>query len=88
MGNELNSKSFEELLAQYDYKFTKGDLVKGVVVSIDNSGVLVDIGAKAVAYVHPKEVFCEGGKNFKEALSIGAEYEFLITKDKERNVLV
>ena len=85
MGNELNSKSFEELLAQYDYKFTKGDLVKGVVVSIDNSGVLVDIGAKAVAYVHPKEVFCEGGKNFKEALSIGAEYEFLITKEEDED---
>ena len=83
MGNELNSKSFEELLAQYDYKFTKGDLVKGVVVSIDNSGVLVDIGAKAVAYVHPKEVFCEGGKNFKEALSIGAEYDFLIIKEED-----
>lgn len=85
MGKELNSVSFADLLAKYDYKFSKGDLVKGIVVAIDNSGVLVDIGAKAVAYVHPKEVFCENGKNFKEALEIGKEYEFLIIKEEDED---
>ena len=86
MGKETNSgSSFAELLAKYDYKFSKGDLIKGVVVSIDNSGVLVDIGAKAVAYVHPKEVFCENGQNYKDALKIGAEYEFLITKEEDED---
>ena len=80
-----NNSRFAELLGKYDYSFSKGDLVKGVVVSIDNSGVLVDIGAKAVAYVHPKEVFCETGKNFKEALTIGEEYEFLIIKEEDED---
>ena len=56
---------------------------RGVVVSIDNSGILVDIGAKAVAYVHPKEVFCENGQNYKEALKVGDEYEFLIIKEED-----
>ena len=81
----VNGSSFAELLDKYDYKFTKGDLVKGIVVSIDNAGVLVDIGAKAVAFVHPKEVFCENGENYKEALKIGEEYEFLIIKEEDEN---
>ena len=82
---EGSGESFAELLDKYDYKFSKGDLVKGVVVSVDNSGVLVDIGAKAVAFVHPKEVFCEIGKNWKEVLKVGDEYEFLITKEEDED---
>ncbi len=81
----VNNASFAELLDKYDYKFSKGDLVKGIVVSIDNAGVLVDIGAKAVAFVHPKEVFCEGNQSYKEALKIGEEYEFLIIKEEDEN---
>ncbi|MCR4880676.1 MAG: S1 RNA-binding domain-containing protein [bacterium] len=80
-----SGESFAELLDKYDYKFSKGDLVKGVVVSVDNSGVLVDIGAKAVAFVHPKEVFCEIGKNWKEVLTPGEEYEFLIIKEEDED---
>ncbi|MDD3593509.1 MAG: S1 RNA-binding domain-containing protein [Candidatus Gastranaerophilales bacterium] len=87
MGNEIQDKtgSFEELLSRYDYKFSKGDLVKGIVVSVDNSGVLVDIGAKAVAYVHPKEVFIEEGKTYKESITPNEEYEFLIIKDEDED---
>ena len=85
MSKEVNGSSFKELLDKYDYKFSKGDLVKGLVVSVDNSGVLVDIGAKAVAYVHPKEVFCENGKNWKETLKPGEEYEFLIIKEEDED---
>ena len=83
---KANSNSlFGEHLNKYDYKFSKGDLVKGTVVGIDNSGVLVDIGAKAVAFVHPKEVFCEEGQNFKNALELNHEYEFLITREEDED---
>ncbi len=37
---------FESLISQYDYKFQKGDLVKGMVCGYDSEGVIVDIGAK------------------------------------------
>lgn len=37
---------FEALLEKYDYKFQKGDLVKGTVCGFDSHGVMVDIGAK------------------------------------------
>ena len=84
-GVSSGGESFAELLAKYDYKFSKGDLVKGVVVSVDNSGVLVDIGAKAVAYVSPKEVFCESGQNWKEVLKPGEEYEFLIIREEDED---
>ena len=46
---------FEELLKQYDYKFQKGDLVKGIVCGYDSQGVMVDIGAKTIAVVPTRE---------------------------------
>ena len=42
---------FESLISQYDYKFQKGDLVKGIVCGYDSQGVMVDIGAKTIAVV-------------------------------------
>ena len=46
---------FEELLKKYDYKFQKGDLVKGIVCGYDSQGVMVDIGAKTIAVVPTRE---------------------------------
>ena len=46
---------FEELLKKYDYKFQKGDLVKGVVCGYDSQGAMIDIGAKTIAIVPVKE---------------------------------
>ena len=49
-------QSFAELLDKYDYKFNKGDLIKGIVVGYDSNSVLVDIGAKATASVPNREI--------------------------------
>ena len=43
---ETSDQDFEALLEKYDYKFQKGDLVKGIVCGFDSQGVLVDIGLK------------------------------------------
>lgn len=75
--------SFEELLDRYDYNFKKGDLVKGTVVTCENSGALVDIGAKAAAFVPAKEILTENGQPVREALNSGEEYEFLIIREED-----
>lgn len=76
---------FEKLLNMYDYRFKKGDLVKGSVIAYDSHGALVDIGAKTVAVVPMKEVANGGGKTAQDALKIGDEKEFLIIKEEDED---
>ena len=74
---DLANTDFEALLAQYDYKFKKGDIVKGTVFGYDSNSVIVDIGAKNTAYVPSYEVSPQRGTNPEEILQKGVEYEFL-----------
>ncbi len=75
---------FEKLLDQYDYKFKKGDLVKGYVIGFDSYGVLVDIGAKTTALVPTYEAV-EKGENIEDKFEKGQEYEFLIIKEEDED---
>ncbi len=76
---------FEALLADYDYSFQKGDLVKGIVCSYDSSGVIVDIGAKTSAYVPEKEAVVDKAVSMEETLKKNEQYEFLIIKDEDED---
>jgi len=75
---------FEELLKQYDYKFQKGDLVKGIVCGYDSQGVMVDIGAKAIAIV-PENEAVEKGEDIEKKYEKGSEYEFLIIREEDED---
>lgn len=75
---------FEELLNQYDYKFQKGDLVKGIVCGFDGSGVMVDIGAKTIAIVPDKEAVDKNEKP-EDKFKKGEEYEFLIIREEDED---
>ncbi len=82
MSKNTIEKSFAELLEEYDYKFNKGDLVKGIVVAYDSNSVLVDIGAKTTAILPNREVKADN-KPIKDVLIQGEEYEFLILKEED-----
>ncbi len=75
---------FEALLDKYDYKFQKGDLVKGVVCGFDGQGVLVDIGAKTVAKV-PEYEAVERDEKPEDKFKKGEEYEFLIIREEDED---
>ena len=75
---------FEELLKQYDYKFQKGDLVKGIVCGYDAQGVLVDIGAKTTAVVPEREAV-DKGEDIEKKYEKGQEYEFLIIREEDED---
>ena len=75
---------FEELLKQYDYKFQKGDLVKGIVCGYDSQGVMVDIGAKTIAVVPTREAV-DKDENVEEKYKKGQEYEFLIIREEDED---
>ena len=75
---------FEELLKQYDYKFHKGDLVKGIVCGFDGQGVMVDIGAKTIAIVPTREAV-EKDEKVEDKFEKGQEYEFLIIREEDED---
>ncbi len=76
---------FESLLSQYDYKFQKGDLVKGIVCGYDSEGVIVDMGAKTSAIVPEREARVDMSKSVEETLKKGEVYEFLIIREEDED---
>lgn len=83
MANDIENYDFEALLGQYDYKFKKGDIIKGIVYGYDSNSVIVDIGAKNNAYVPSYEISTQKGAITEEVLKKGEEYEFLIIQDAD-----
>lgn len=82
---KYSDSEFESLLTKYDYKFKKGDLVKGVVWAYDSEGVIVDIGSKTSAIVPVREAKLELNEPVEKILEKGKEYEFLIIKEEDED---
>ena len=76
---------FESLMSQYDYKFQKGDLVKGIVCGYDSEGVIVDIGAKTSAVCPDREARVDMTVPVNETLQKGQVYEFLIIREEDED---
>ena len=74
---------FESLISQYDYKFQKGDLVKGIVCGYDSEGVIVDIGAKTSCIVPEREARIDLTKSVEATLEKGSVYELLIIREED-----
>ena len=85
MSKDYSDKDFESLLDNYDYKFKKGDLVKGVVFGYESDNALVDIGAKSIAVVPAKEASVDYDAKIQDVLEKNKEYEFLIISDVDEN---
>jgi len=85
MKKSYSDEDFESLLDNYDYKFKRGDLVKGVVLGYESDFALVDIGAKSVAIVSQKEASVDYEAKLQDVLEKNQEYEFLIISDVDEN---
>lgn len=78
-------EEFENLISKYDYKFQKGDLIKGFVCGYDSEGVIVDIGSKTSALVPLRETRADMSVPVENTLQKGNEYEFLIIKEEDQD---
>lgn len=85
MTEKYSDEDFEALLSKYDYKFKRGDIVKGVVCAYESDGAIVDIGSKSTAFVPAYEVSSDRKAKAEEVLEKNTEYEFLITQDCDEN---
>jgi ribosomal protein S1 len=79
--------AFAQLLDKYDYSFSKSDIVKGTVISIEPNGALVDIGAKTAAFLPTKEIapYPGPGVNVADALKPGEVYDFFILREENED---
>jgi len=79
--------SFDEAVAATDYAFNRNDVVKGTVVQYDKGGCIVDIGAKASAFLPLGEAALvqEQGMNIENLIEIDEEREFEIISEEDEN---
>lgn len=74
---------FAKALDQYDYQFEKGQIVRGRVDQHTSDGAFIDIGGKSSAFIPLREISLENVTSIPEALPIGAEFDFLITRGQD-----
>ncbi|OAE30599.1 hypothetical protein AXG93_2909s1020 [Marchantia polymorpha subsp. ruderalis] len=85
-GVPFTYEEFADALSKYDFSFEIGDLVRGVVFKTDFNGALIDIGAKASAYLPLSESCIHKVKNVEEVgLHPGTEEEFMIVQEDDDN---
>ena len=85
MVEKYSDSEFEALLTKYDYKFKRGDIVKGLVCAYEADGAVVDIGSKCTAFLPSYEVSSDRKAKVQDILELHQEYEFLITQDCDEN---
>ncbi|CAM9094353.1 unnamed protein product [Phaeothamnion confervicola] len=78
----VSYEDFEGLLKDRQVSFGRGETVRGVVVQYEHQGALVDIGAKASAYLPLREVGLVPVEEIETALSIDDSREFMVITDE------
>ena len=78
----FSSDDFANALAEHNYEFSVGQVVKGKVISVESSGIYVDIGAKSLGFMPIDEATISGSSRSTDAFPIGNEYEFLIISNQ------
>jgi small subunit ribosomal protein S1 len=79
-------EDFAAAVAETDYSFGRNDVVKGICVEYDKGGCIVDIGAKASAYLPEAEASLMGkGKSVEDMVALDEEMDFQIISDEDEN---
>jgi len=86
-GLEFSYEDFEKAVAETTYSFNRNDVVPGTVVQYDNGGCIVDIGAKASAFLPIAEasLIQEQGSTIESLVDLEAEMKFQIISEEDEN---
>ena len=84
----VQEESFEELLEQSIKTLNTGDKVTGIVTSIGNTEVQVDLGTKHAGYIPYDEVSADPSVKPEDILKVGDEIEVFVVRvnDQEGTV--
>lgn len=85
-GLSFSIEDFSQALSKYDFNFEIGQTVKGTVFLANNNGALVDIGAKAPAFLPVSEASILRIKTVEEVgLFPGLEDDFYVLRSDDDN---
>ena len=73
---------FTKALEEYDYQFSKGQIIKGTVVQHESEGAYVDIGGKSPAFLPKREAALETIDDLAQVVPLNEEFEFLIIREQ------
>lgn len=79
----FSQEDFEKALAEYDYHFQEGQVVRGQAVSYDNNYAYVDIGGKSPGLVPLREAALGPVNGFEEVLPLEEELDFLVIREQD-----
>ncbi len=83
-------KDFEKELEASFKKIDEGDIITGTVVSVDETGVVLDLKYYAEGFIPAEEFSREPGFNIKEAVQPGDEIQAMVLRrdDGQGNILL
>lgn len=84
---EFSYADFHDAVAKTSYSFERNSIVKGVCLEYDNGGCIVDIGAKASAFLPEAEaaLIQPVGSQINELVNLDEEMEFQIISEEDEN---
>lgn len=80
-------EAFDDAVAACNYSFNRNQIVKGTVVQYDKGGCIVDIGAKASAFLPLQEaaLSMEPGTDIRNIFLLNSEGQFEIISEEDEN---
>jgi small subunit ribosomal protein S1 len=86
-GLDFSYADFDAAVEATDYSFNRNDVVKGTVVQYDNGGCIVDIGAKASAFLPTGEssLIQQQGDSIENLVDLDSEMDFQIISEEDEN---
>ncbi len=82
---DFTYEDFEKAISKFDYSFEDGDVCMGRVFQLEPNGALVDIGAKASAYLPLVEMSMTRVERPEQAISVGQDVECQIISREDAN---
>jgi small subunit ribosomal protein S1 len=83
---DFSYEDFAHAVQNTAYDFNRNDIVKGTVVEYDVKGCIVDIGAKASAFLPAAEAsLIQDNAELEDLVPIDTELEFQIISDEDEN---
>lgn len=78
-------EDFESAVSNYDYSLNQGENVEGKIFDCNARGALVDIGAKAAAWLPAEEFATAPVQNPADYFTPDTAMEFVITSKEDKN---
>ncbi len=78
--NQDEDIDFAEAIDQSFKKIHNGEKVKGIVMSVDNAEITVDLGIKQTGYVKLEDLTDDSSKKPSDIVSVGDEIELIVIK--------